>query len=64
MNAEKLRALKCNMFAERATTDEVLDWIEAAMPKEYKAAAMTGAFMMFNTVLELLAQMEENGETE
>lgn len=64
MNAKQLRDLKCGVFAERDTTDAVLDWIEEAMPKEYKAAAITGAFMMFNTVLELLAQMEENGETE
>lgn len=62
MNANQLRKIKAAMFSERKTCDDVLAYVQEALPKEYHAAGITACMMMFNTLLENLAQEVEKNE--
>lgn len=62
MSPKQLRDLKAGMFAERPTTDSVLQYVQDCLPKEHQAVGITACMMMFNTVLEQLAQSIEEGE--
>lgn len=52
-----LRSQKCDLFAERASVNDVIDAVDMFMPNnDARASAMTLVMMMFNTTLEAAAK--------
>ena len=56
--SEMLRSQKVEVFSERETTTEVIEWASQAGGPE----AATAAMMMYNTLLEGLAKIEDQGD--
>lgn len=65
LSPQEVRSSKVDLFSERSTLDEVLQYAHSGLPQEYRAFATTAIMLYHNTLLELIAQlMETSNERE